>query len=118
MQLKILWIGKTKNRLLSSLCADYLERMQPMVSCEVVEIRDLSRARGLRGDRLKSAEGDEIGKHIREFGRIVLLDERGTELSSREFARWFQKEERQGTRELDFVIGVAEGIGDGLLRQA
>jgi 23S rRNA (pseudouridine1915-N3)-methyltransferase len=118
MQLKILWIGKTRNRLLSSLCEDYLERMQPMVSCEVIEIRDLSRARGLRGDRLKSAEGDEIGKHVREFGRLVVLDERGTEFSSRDFARWFQKEQRQGTRELNFVIGGAEGIGDGLASRA
>ncbi len=118
MHLKIFWVGKTRNRLISTLCEDYLDRLQRMVSCEVVQIRDLSRGRGLRGAHLKSAEGSEIAKHLPESARLVFLDEGGTELSSGDFARWFQKEQNQGTRELDFVIGGTDGISSELLRRA
>ena len=118
MQLKILWVGKTRNPLLSALCEDYLERVRRMVRCKVVEVRDLSRGSGARGAQLLTAERAEIEKHLGETSRIVSLDESGTEFSSRDFARWFQKEQTLGTRELNFVIGGADGISAEFLQRA
>ena len=44
--------------------------------------------------------------------RTVLLDERGTVLSSEEFARLLGKWRDDGVREARFLIGAADGHGD------
>jgi 23S rRNA (pseudouridine1915-N3)-methyltransferase len=118
MQIKILWVGKTKNAAIKSLWTEYLERLRHLVSCEIVEIRDLSKVRGLRGARLRSAEGAVLEEALSAKSRLVVLDAKGKEFSSEEFARWFQNEQVRGVSEIDFIIGGAEGICDALLRRA
>jgi 23S rRNA (pseudouridine1915-N3)-methyltransferase len=118
MQIKILWVGKTKNAAIKSLWTEYLERLRHLVSCEIVEIRDLSKVRGLRGARLRSAEEAVLEEALTAKGRVVVLDAKGREFSSEEFARWFQTEQNRGVSAVDFVIGGAEGIGDALLKRA
>ena len=85
MQIKILWVGKTKNAAIKSLWTEYLERLRHLVSCEIVEIRDLSKVRGLRGARLRSAEGAVLEEALSPKGRLVVLDAKGKEFSSEEF---------------------------------
>jgi 23S rRNA (pseudouridine1915-N3)-methyltransferase len=118
MQIKILWVGKTKNAAIKSLWTEYLERLRHLVSCEIVEIRDLSKVRGLRGERLRSAEGAALEEALSTRARLVVLDAKGKEFSSEEFARWLQTEQIRGVSGIEFVIGGAEGICDALLRRA
>lgn len=118
MRLKVFWVGKTRNASIRALCEEYLERARHLVPCEIVEIRDLSKGRGLRGLQLKAAEGAEIEKHLTPDSRIVVLDERGSEFSSPDFAKWFQREQNSGTRGINFIIGGPEGISEALLRRA
>ncbi len=110
MNIKIIWTGKTKNSPIRSLTTDYLARIRAMVPCDVVEIRDLSKARGLRGTELIMAEGAEILRFLPDTGRTVALDERGKQFSSEEFAGWFESEQMKGTREVAFVVGGHEGM--------
>jgi len=118
MHIRILWIGKTRNPCLESLCTDYLNRIQRFVSCDVVEVPDLSRRRSLHGEELRSAESGEIERRVSEMARVVVLDAEGTELSSPDFAGWFQKERNRGTRDLVFVIGGPEGISGSIVDRA
>jgi 23S rRNA (pseudouridine1915-N3)-methyltransferase len=111
MQIKILWVGKTKNASIRYLFEDYLSRIGHMVSCEVIETRDFSKGRSLRGAELLEAEASEIIRFLGVNSRVVALDERGIEFSSAEFARWFAAEQNKGTREIAFVIGGPEGLG-------
>jgi 23S rRNA (pseudouridine1915-N3)-methyltransferase len=110
MQIKLLWVGKTKNASIRSLVSDYLERISHWVSCEVVETRDLSKGRSLRVSDLIEGEGEEISRHIPKFGRIVALDETGTQFASGDFARWIESEQNSGTRSIAFIIGGPEGL--------
>ena len=110
MQIKILWVGKTKNVSIRNLFDDYLSRIRHMVSCEIVETRDFSKRRSLRGAKLLTSEAEEIARFIGDNSRIVALDEKGKEFSSAEFARWFDAEQNSGVREIDFVIGGPEGL--------
>jgi 23S rRNA (pseudouridine1915-N3)-methyltransferase len=118
MQIKILWVGKTKNAAIKSLWTDYLERLRHLVSCEIVEIRDLAKVRGLRGAGLRSAEAAVLEAALSAKSRFVVLDAKGKEFSSEEFARWLQTEQVRGVSEIDFIIGGAEGVCDALLRRA
>lgn len=110
MQIKIIWTGKTKNSPIRSLTTDYLARIRAMVSCDVVEIRNLSKARGLRGSELIMAEGAEILRFLPDTGCTVVLDERGKQFSSEELAGWFESEQMKGTREVWFVVGGHAGM--------
>jgi len=110
MQIKILWVGKTKNASIRNLFDDYLSRVRHMVSCEIVETRDLSKRRSLRGDKLLKSEAEEMSRFLGGHSRIVALDEKGKGFSSAEFACWLDAEQNKGTREIDFVIGGPEGL--------
>lgn len=90
--------------------SDYLERFRHMSSCEIVEARDLSKSRHLRGTELVKAEGEELMKHVPEGSRLVALDETGTQLTSPDFARWLESQQNSGVRKITFVIGGSEGL--------
>jgi 23S rRNA (pseudouridine1915-N3)-methyltransferase len=118
MQIKFLWVGKTKNSPIRSLVGDYLDRISHWVSCEVVETRDLSKSRSLRVADLIEGEGAEIAKHLPKFGRIVALDETGKQYTSSDFARWFESEQNGGTRSITFIIGGPEGLSRAVAERA
>ena len=118
MRVKILWLGKTKNTSIRALTSDYLERIGHVVPCEIVEARDPAKARHIReGDRI-AAEAAELSRNIPGSSLVVALDESGKQLTSLEFARWFENEQNRGTREVLFVIGGAEGLSPQITRGA
>ncbi len=110
MLIKFLWVGKTKNSSIKSLVSDYLERIRHLVSCEVIEARDLSKTRSLRATELVAEEGAVLASHIPEHGRLVALDETGRQFTSHDFARWLESEQNSGVRVITFVIGGPEGL--------
>jgi 23S rRNA (pseudouridine1915-N3)-methyltransferase len=110
MHIKFIWIGKTKNEPIRTLVADYLERLRHLCPSEVVEIPDLGKRRGLRGGNLLVAEASEIRKSLPEKNLGVVLDERGKQFSSVEFAGWFDAERNRGTRDIVFIIGGPDGL--------
>jgi len=118
MHIKFLWVGKTKNSSIQSLLSDYLERIRHLVPCEVIEARDISRRRSLRDAERIAREGDELTRHIPESGRLVALDETGTQYTSENFARWLQSEQNTGVRAITFVIGGPEGLAPVISRKA
>jgi 23S rRNA (pseudouridine1915-N3)-methyltransferase len=118
MQIKFLWVGKTKNPSLKSLVADYMERIRHLVPCEVVEIRDSRKGRSQGPAELIAAEGSELARRLPESGRLVALDEAGTQFTSQGFARWLESEQKTGARVLLFVVGGAEGLSPMISRRA
>jgi len=95
---------------MKSLLSDYLDRIRHFVPCEVVETRDISKGRTLDSAGLVESEGEELGRHLPEHGRVVALNENGNQFTSPEFARWLDAEQNRGTRMLTFVIGGPEGL--------
>jgi 23S rRNA (pseudouridine1915-N3)-methyltransferase len=118
MHIQFIWVGKTRSSPIRSLSEDYLERLRHLVSCEVVEVRDVAKRRAVRDGEAITAEGAEIARFLPEHCRLVVLDERGLLVTSAEFARWFQSEQNRGTREIAFVIGGPEGISPAVSEKA
>jgi 23S rRNA (pseudouridine1915-N3)-methyltransferase len=110
MHIKFIWIGKTKNEPIRTLVADYLDRLRHLCPSEVAEIQDLGKRRGLKGGNLLVAEASEIRKSLPEKSLGVVLDERGKQFSSEEFAGWFDAERNRGTRDIVFIIGGPDGL--------
>ncbi len=101
MKLKIAWIGRTKERAIVELTAEYLKRVSRYVSAEGVELASEAAV-------LKQADK----------ASLVLLDARGKQLSSEELARFLDEHQTRGTQALLFVIGPANGFSEGVRRRA
>jgi len=119
MRIRILWVGRTRNPSINDLCLDYLARARRLVPCDIIEVRDFSKSRSLRGAQLIAKEGAEMAELLPEDScRIVVLAEKGKQFSSPEFARWFDKEQNQGTRNLCFIIGGPGGVSEELVARS
>ena len=97
MRLRILAVGKLKQRGLESLEADYLERARKTCPIEVASLRSMQALRE------RSA-----GRRPR-----VVLDERGQQITSEELAGWIGRWREDGVARVDFCIGDAHGFEDG-----
>ncbi len=95
MRVRVVVIGKLKDAALEGLCDRYLKRLRPLMPVDVIELRSLS--------ALREAWGKTPGIH-------VVLDERGDQPTTREFAAWIGSKRETGCRQLSFYIGAAEGF--------
>ena len=97
MRLRVLAIGKLKDAGLERLCEQYVKRSRSLLPIERVTCRSAK-------DQLQRAgEGGAV---------VVLLDEHGEQLGTRELAAWLERWRDEGTRRVDLLIGDAEGHGD------
>jgi 23S rRNA (pseudouridine1915-N3)-methyltransferase len=109
MQIRMLWVGKTRNPLIKSLVSDYAGRISRMIPCEIIETRDLS-GKSLREADQIAAEGEDLAKSLPSAGRLVALDAKGKQFTSPDFASWLETEQNRGERLITFVIGGPQGL--------
>lgn len=106
MKLRIAWIGKTKESAIQTLSAEYLKRLARYVATEGLELADEA----------------SLVKLTERTGRtapvLVLMDQRGKQVSSEELANFLRYHRDQGTQEVIFGIGPADGWEDATLRVA
>ncbi len=107
MKIKVAWIGKTKNPAIQSLTADYLKRLSFYADVEGMTFS--SEAALLK-------IGEKSGSRVTYS--MVLLDTRGKELSSEEFAAFIENHQNRNPQPLLFAIGGANGFNPGLRRTA
>lgn len=116
MRIRILFQGRTRDAHLRAMQEDFAARIGHFTSLSLEELpaqRGTSQA-SKRG--LTSGERALIEK-LRGT-RKVLLDERGRERSSPEFAAWLGEEALRGSRELVFLIGGPDGFSTAFREQA
>ncbi len=101
MKLKIAWIGKTKDSAIQSLTNEYLQRIARYTDVEHLVLPDESALLKLR------AKAGSRPAHV-----IVLLDARGTQLSSEEFAQFLQSHQDRNPQPLVLAVGPANGFTD------
>lgn len=113
--LVVLWVGKRAPEAVESLVEEYRQRVSRFMPCGDVRIRP---AGGRGGDRSRvlAQEAEQIADRLQPGDVVVALDERGTEHSSEDLARWLG-ECRQRARVV-FVIGSDLGLDPGLATHA
>jgi len=110
MKVKLICIGKTGKKFLEDGENEYMQRVKHYVQIERIEIPDLKNARKLTFEQIKQLEGKEILSKVGSGEQLILLDERGSVLSSVEFANFIQQRFNAGGKALVFVIGGAYGF--------
>jgi len=116
MRIHILWEGKTKDEHLRALQEDFAGRIQHFLPLTLEELPRRREAGQGRKSGLSSAERALLTK-LRGATK-VLLDERGRERTSQEFAEWLGQQALRGTRELAFLVGGPEGFSASFRREA
>lgn len=101
MKLQIAWVGKTREPAIQSLSAEYTKRISRYVQTESHEL---------------AAEAALLKLADRAAGRtapvLILLDARGRQFTSEEFAELLRDQQDRGTQNLLFAIGPADGFSD------
>ena len=91
MKIKLLAIGKTDDKHLNELISIYQKRLQHYVSFELEILPDIKNSKNLSQDQQKQKEGELILGKLSTFDQLILLDEKGKEFRSLEFANYLQK---------------------------
>lgn len=116
MKISLIWVGKTNERYLKEGIDIFVKRLKHYCKFEIIEIRDIKKFSSAID--LKVKEGKEILDKITSTDHIVLLDEKGGQLSSLQFSKSIEKYQNTGTRRLVFVIGGAFGFSDEMYNRA
>jgi 23S rRNA (pseudouridine1915-N3)-methyltransferase len=118
MKIKLLVIGKTDDRNLNELIAVYQKRLQHYISFQLEIIPDLKNSKNLSQLQQKEKEGQLILSKIQSTDQLILLDEKGKEFRSIEFANYLQKKMNSGIKQLVFVIGGPYGFSKAVYQKA
>jgi 23S rRNA (pseudouridine1915-N3)-methyltransferase len=114
----LLTIGETDQKYIKEGIADYVKRLSFYIPFESKVIPDLKNRSSLSLENQKEKEGQLILNHVSAGDFLVLLDERGNELSSIEFSKWMEKKMAAGMRQLIFVVGGPYGFSKSVYERA
>ena len=118
MNIALIVIGKTDSKEVTSLVEMYTKRINFYNKFTITYIPDLRNTKSLSESQQKAAEGEAILKLIDSSDRVVLLDEKGAEFRSVEYAEWLQKRMNSGVKRLVFVIGGPYGFSEAVYSRA
>ena len=105
MNICLLAVALTDNPMLKELIEVYLKRLNHYVRFELKCLPAIKNTKNLSKERQCYLEGQSILQALRASDRVVLLDERGKQMKSTEFAQYMQKQLNAGGKKLVFVIG-------------
>ena len=110
MNIELIVVGKTDMKEVAALADMYTKRINFYNKFNITYLPDIRNSKNLSESQQKTAEGEAILRLIDDSDRVVLLDEKGSEFRSVEYAEWLQKRMNSGIRRLVFVIGGPYGF--------
>lgn len=121
MLVKIISVGKLKEKYLKLGIEEYAKRLGRYTKFEIIEVKDeptKENASDTEEEIVKNAEGNRILSKIKDDDFVYLLAINGKMLSSPELAKSMQNQMTQGKSTLVFVIGGSLGTSDAVYRRA
>ncbi|MGB0838252.1 MAG: 23S rRNA (pseudouridine(1915)-N(3))-methyltransferase RlmH [Flavobacteriaceae bacterium] len=118
MKIKVLAIGKTDDKCLNELIGQYEKRLKHYIPFELDIIPDLKQVKNMSMTEQKSKEGQLFLKKLKPTDFIVLLDEKGKDFRSIEFADYLQKRMNSGIKQLVLLIGGPYGFSPEIYEKA
>jgi 23S rRNA (pseudouridine1915-N3)-methyltransferase len=107
VKIKIAWVGKTKEAAIQGLTDEYLKRIARYAPVEGLALRDEAALLQLCGRAAPGKGGEPTGKST-----LVLMDSRGKQLSSEEFAHFLGEYQDRNPLLLVFAVGPADGFSE------
>ena len=121
MRIDIICVGKVKEKYLKEAIDEYVKRITPYSSVNIVAVMDEPFSESDSPKRkleIKKAEGDKIISKIRDSSFVIACDLGGNELTSEELSKYFGKLSLDGKSDISFIIGGALGLSDDVLKRS
>ena len=118
MNIKVITLGKIKEKYLKDGISDFMKRLTPYTSIEIIELNPIE----IRDENLTSKileeEGEKILSLIKEDSYVITMEINGKQLSSEELADKINEIIFSGISELIFVIGSSCGLSKNVSKRA
>lgn len=118
MKIKIIALGKIKEKFLKDGIDEFLKRLTPYANVEIVELAPVEIRDENLIEKALDAEGEKILACIKPQTYVITLEIQGKMLSSEEFAEKIQTLSNEGISEIAFVIGSSNGISKEVSKRA
>jgi len=118
LKITLLSIGKPHDNNLKQAIEEFTKRISNYFPVEWLVIAPPKNAGVLSMEDLKKAEGSLIIQQLTKDDYLILLDERGKNISSPELANQIQQRGNESTKRIVFVIGGAFGVDETVFKKA
>ncbi|MDA8234358.1 MAG: 23S rRNA (pseudouridine(1915)-N(3))-methyltransferase RlmH [Clostridia bacterium] len=121
MNIRVIAVGKLKEKYLTEAVKEYLKRLGGYAQVEVVEVPDEKapeKASPAEEDQVRRKEAEGIGRHLRPGAFVVALAIEGKMLSSEELAGFVEDLGVKGRSNVVFIIGGSLGLHESILQKA
>lgn len=118
MKIILLTFGKTSDRALAQLESGYAEKISKYNDIELIALKEPSGHTRSSFQEQMQAEARLFEQKIQSGDFLILLDERGKNLTSVEFSGWMGQRIGMSYKRLVFMIGGPYGLSPSLKKQA
>lgn len=118
MRITLLTVGKTDVAWVRNGLDLYVSRLRHYVPFDLVEIPELKNVSALSREQIREREGELVLGRLKGSDFVTLLDEKGRQLRSLEFASDLERKMTRGGRDLVYVVGGAYGFSPGVYDRA
>ncbi|MCE5205498.1 MAG: 23S rRNA (pseudouridine(1915)-N(3))-methyltransferase RlmH [Porphyromonadaceae bacterium] len=110
MKIILLSVGKTDNMQFAQLIEEYRKRVNFYIPFDIQEVSDIKNRKNLSEKEQKTQEGNFLLKSLLPADYVVLLDDKGKQHTSTEFAQYLGKKSQIIPKRLVFIIGGPYGF--------
>lgn len=115
MEMRIICIGKLKEKYWQAAAAEYAKRIRGYMNFRIVELKEVrlpKNASPAEEELVIEREGREILSRIQERDYVIPMDMRGKMLSSARMSETITRIYDEGCSSIAFVIGGSLGLSD------
>lgn len=115
--IKIIAVGRLKDKHIAALCQDYLKRISHFHKISVIEVKDEPISANDSTHHIMGKEGVRILEKIGKQDFVIALDLKGKLWSSENLAEFIDSNIGSGN-DIDFVIGGSLGLSEEVISRA
>lgn len=108
MKIILVQVGKTNHPYIEKEIAEFKKRLSKYIPFEIITLPE-AKNKKKSIDEQKKEEANHILKELKPSDAVLILDEKGKEFTSPDFAKFIQKKMNQAPKRIVFVIGGAFG---------
>jgi len=117
MKIVVLSVGRVRQRFVLDAEGEYLQRIKGSFQVELVEL-GMESPESMKPAEVQAREAEEVLKKTKGYDYLVVLDERGKEMSSKALSEFVQTRMNSGIKSVCFLIGGAYGFAEKVRQEA
>jgi 23S rRNA (pseudouridine1915-N3)-methyltransferase len=117
MRVRLIAVGSRMPKWVREAYDDYITRLSSGLKVSLVEIEPGLRSGGRPPQKAMESEAQKLLGAVRKDEYVVVLDERGAEMTTRELAAWLKARMQDG-RDLAFLVGGPDGFAPEVLARS